>query len=286
MRASAIIRIIIYCLLIAMLSGILLFGLTAENFSWDFFTIHTGGVNGQLTGGTEAAEKAFSASEIQQIVIFWVNGNVEIVSEDTDTITYQTQNNTTSFETVYKLENGRLSIGFSGTKWNSTKIRTKDLSLTLPRSWAGKLLKVEAVSADVNLSSLTGLQKLELESVSGSLNVSAVNAAQLNVDTVSGNMHFQGIFEAIDIESVSARCTIDASAACPKTVDMDTVSGDLTLYLPEGYGFDLKLDALSKSLHTSLPYTKDGDRYICNSALGNCQIDMDSVSGDITIEPK
>ncbi len=287
MKISAITRIIIYCLLIAILSGILFIGITADSFSWDFFSINAGGsVSGLLKDGTEAAGKSFDADRIDEIVIIWVSGNVNISGSEDSQISYQTKNNNTEFETVYKLENGRLSIGFNGQKWNTGKVKSKDLSLRLPQNWDGKLLKVEAVSADVTIEKLSNLQELKTENVSGKINVRSVISDKLDVNTVSGDMYFHGRFEKIDIEGVSARCTIDASAACPKTIDMDTVSGDLTLYLPEDYGFDLKLDGVSKSLNTNLPYEKDGNRYQCSGKLGKCQIDMESVSGGISISTK
>lgn len=287
MKRNAIARIVIFSLLIVILSGILLSGLNSDLFNWSNWSIQIGGtVNGMLTDGTEAAEMRFSPTDIDEIVVLWVNGNVEIKGCETDTISYQTNNNNTEFETVYKLENRRLSVGFNGKKWNTGKVRSKDLTVTLPQNWAGKLLKIEAVSADLTIEKLSCVEQLKIETVSGKSTVQSVISTKLDAETVSGDMRFFGVFETIDIEGVSACCTIDASMSCPESIDMDTVSGDLTLYLPEGYGFELKLDALSKSLHTDLPYTKDGDRYICNGGLGSCQIDMDSVSGDITIEQK
>lgn len=287
MKRNAVVRIIVFSLLIVILSGILLSGLNSDLFSWSNWSIQIGGtVNGMLTDGSEAAEMSFSPSDIDEIVILWVSGDVKISGSDIDTISYETRNNNTEFETVYKLENGRLSIGFNGKKWNTGKVRSKDLSVTLPQNWEGKLLKIEAVSADLTIEKLSCIEQLKIETVSGKSTVQSVISTKLDAETVSGDMRFGGKFETIDIEGVSAHCTIDASMSCPKSIDMDTVSGDLTLYLPKGYGFELKLDALSKSLHTSLPYTKDGDRYICNGGLGSCQIDMDGVSGDITIEQK
>lgn len=284
MRKNAIVRIIIFTLLILILSGILVAGVGQRRFDWSDLSINIGVTDsGGLSGGTEADEKTFEAEQINEIVILWVSGQVTVSGEDTDTISYETRNNNTDFETVYKLENGRLSIGFNGKKWNTGRVRSNDLSLTLPRNWDGKLLKIEGVSADLTVEQISGIQQLKIENASGQTTVRSVIATKLDVDAVSGDLTFSGRFETIDIEAVSARCTIDASAACPKTIDLDTVSGDLKLYLPENHGFDLTLDGLSKSLNTDLPYTKDGNRYVCDGALGTCRIDMDSVSGHISI---
>lgn len=282
MKRNAIARIIIFSLLIVILSGILVVGI--GQFGWDNFSINIGGTtSGSLSGGVEACEKSFDAEQINEIVILWVSGQVTVSGGDTDSISYETRNNNTEFETVYKLENGRLSIGFNGKKWNTGKVRSKDLTVTLPQNWEGKLLKIEAVSADLTVENLSDIEQLNIENVSGKSVVQSVVSTKLDVETVSGDLSFSGKFETIDIEGVSARCVIDASAVCPKSIDMDTVSGDLTLYLPEDYGFDLNLDGVSKTLNTSLPYEKDGNHYLSDGKLGICRIDMDSVSGDISI---
>lgn len=289
MKKSAIARIIIFSLLIVILSGVLIAGISEKDFFWsnNSFNFSIGGVgssvSGLLSNGTEAAAHSFHAADIDEIVILWVCGDVNVSGADTDTISYETSNNNTDFETVYKLENGRLSIGFNGKKWNTGKVKSKDLSLSLPQNWDGKLLKVEAVSADVTIEKLSNLQELKTENVSGKINIQSVISDKLDVETVSGDMNLHGRFEKIDIEGVSARCTIDASAGCPNSIDLNTVSGDFTLYLPEDYGFDLKLDGVSKTLNTSLPYEKDGNRYQYSGKLGKCPIDMESVSGSISI---
>lgn len=285
MKKSAIARIIIFSLLIVILLGILVAGIALQGFSGANISIG-GSVNGLLSDGTEAATHSFHAADIDEIVILWVCGDVNVSGVDTDTISYETSNNNTDFETVYKLENGRLSIGFNGKKWNTGKVKSKDLSLILPQSWDGKLLKIEGVSADLAVRQLSTLQELKIENVSGNINVQSVIADTLDIETVSGDMEFVGKFEKIDIEGVSARCTIDAAAGCPHSIDLDTVSGDFILYLPEDYGFDLNLDGVSKTLNTSLPYEKDDNRYQCSGKLGKCQIDMDSVSGGISISTK
>lgn len=279
MKKNAIARIVIFSLLIFIFAGILIAGMCIENFSFQI----GGTVDGLLKDGTEAATCSFFPEDIDEIVIIWISGNVDITGTAHNTVTYSTINNNTDFETAYKVENRRLTIAYNGKKWNTGKVKSKDLSLTLPQNWAGKVLKIEAVSADVCISSLSAVQKLQVENVSGQVDICAVVTENLNINTVSGDMTIAGKFQTVNIESVSARCTLDAGSGCPDSIDMDTVSGDFALYLPENYGFDLKLDGISKVLSTTLPYQKDGNRYLCSGKSGTCAIDMDSISGNISI---
>lgn len=285
MKRNAIARIIIFSLLIVILSGILLSGLYSDFFSWGNWSIQVGGtVNGVLTGGTEAAEMSFSPSDIDEILILWVNGNVEITGEETDTISYQTKNNNTEFETVYKLENRRLSIGFNGKKWNSSNVKQKDLVLSLPRIWNGRSIKVEAVSADVKLKDVIGPNKVRMENVSGEISLVNVSAPKLEISTVSGDMALYADCKELEVSSVSANCTVHfLGSACPESVDFQSVSGNLELNFPDGCGIDLELDGLKKDLETSLLFEKKGDRYYCAGALGICKVDAETVSGGVKI---
>lgn len=284
MKRNAIARIIIFILLIGILSGILLFGLCFDSFSWDLFGFHVGSsTSGSLQGGTPSDSANFDAADIDEIVIYWISGDIDILGTDTDTVTYETRNNNSTYETHYKLENRRLSIGFHASSRISTKVKTKDLSLTLPTDWDGKLLKIEAVSARTDIALLHDLKTLKIENVSGEVTLSDTTAAQVHIDTVSGDIRLGGHFGSIDMEAVSADAILDCGDFCPEKIDFESVSGDLDIVLPDGYGFDLTLDSVSKTLNIALPYTKDGNHYLSEGKLGTCQIDMDSVSGDISV---
>lgn len=285
MKRNAIARIVVFSLLIVILSGILLSGLNSDRFCWGNWSIHVGGaVNGVLTGGTEAAEMSFSPSDIDEIVVLWVNGNVEITGEETPTISYQTKNNNTEFETVYKLENRRLSIGFNGKKWNSGNIKSKNLSLRLPMVWSGKSIKVEAVSADVKLEDIGGANKIRVENVSGQISLVNIITPKLELSTVSGDMHLYTDCKELEVSSVSANCIVHfLNSTCPEDVDFESVSGNLELNFPDGCGIDLELDGLKKNLETSLLFEKKGDRYYSAGALGICKVDVETVSGSVKI---
>lgn len=277
-HSSALIRLTISALIVLVLIGLLVAGIAADGFSVDL-----GGLgSGTLSGGTACDSKLFDAADIQEIVILWVSGDVRIRGDSGNTVEYATANSSSNLDTVYKLENGRLSIGFTNKTMLFGNTKSKDLTLSLPADWSGRLLKVEAVSADVTVSDLFALEKLKVESVSGRVTADGIAAQTLDAETVSGDLTLSGSFQNVKIEGVSARCTLTAQT-CPVSVALDTVSGDMELYLPEGCGFDLELDGLSNALHTALPYTRNGDHYLCQGTHGLCKIDMDAVSGDLTI---
>lgn len=284
MKRNAIARIIIFTLLIGILCGILLFGLCFDGFSWNLFGFHFGSsTSGSLQGGTPSDNASFDAADIDEIVIYWISGDIDILGTGTDTVTYETRNNNSSYETHYKLENRRLSIGFHASSRISTKVKTKDLSLTLPTDWDGKLLKIEAVSARTHVESLQKLDTLKIENVSGEVTLSDVAATQVHIDTVSGDIRLGGRFGSIDMEAVSADAILDCGAFCPEKIDFESVSGDLDIVLPDGYGFELDMDGVHKELVTELPFSKNDGKYLSLGESGSCKIDFETVSGTVSI---
>ena len=62
---------------------------------------------------------------------------------------------------------------------------------------------------------------------------------------------------------------------------MDSMSGGLTLTLPEDAGFTVGLDAMSSDFSSDFPTVKKNKSYVCGD--GHCKIDMSAMSGDVSI---
>lgn len=284
MKRNAIFRIVVFALLICILCTVLLFGLCIDDFSWNNFGFNFGiSTSGRLADGTPSDSAIFDAADIDEIVIYWISGDIDIRGTDTDAVSYETRNNSTDLETVYSLKNRRLSIGYHAKTHLSTKTKSTDLCVTLPQDWAGKLLKLEAVSARISVDTLHISDDLKMETVSGEVTLSDVTARELYIDTVSGDLLLAGHFGQVDIESVSANAVLDCTAQCPTKIDFESVSGDLKLSLPDGYGFALEMDGVHKELVTDLPFRKSDGKYLSSGEHGNCKIDFETVSGEVLI---
>lgn len=284
MKTSAIIRIIIYSLLIVILSGILVFGITSEGLSWNMISFNIGSSSGLLRNGTQANSMSFEANDIEEIVVLWVNGEVAIASSDKNTISYETTNDHTDLPTVYKLENGRLTIGFTNKTGSFGNTGGKSLTLSLPQNWAGKYLRVDSVSADVNVKNIANLSKAKFDNVSGEIHLVNFICEEMEISTVSGHMNLYCHFNEAKIDAVSANCTITLLGnTSPEALSFNSVSGNFELSIPNGCGFDLELDGLKKELETDMKYEKKGEHYICTGVLGTCDLDVDTVSGHVKI---
>ena len=70
----------------------------------------------------------------------------------------------------------------------------------------------------------------------------------------------------------------------PSKITMDTASGSLSLKLPKGAGFAVNLDTLSGKFRSDFETSQDGSRYLCGD--GACKIEMESMSGGVTVNQK
>ncbi len=283
MKSKAIIRIVIFSFLIllflSLLTSGIVFGSLHKNFSFSFHTSY-------LNDGTISSSGTLSAQDVRDIEIRWFDGSVTVQTGDTDTITFsETETNTPEDTMVWKLSNGKLILQYSQPKkvlWFSvgyTSERQKDLVITVPRDWYGGKFEIDSVLSRIDVSQISA-QKMELDTVSGTCAIRNCTLNELSIDTVSGNVDFSGKLNILNCDTVSADCTAILTDK-PRQIEMDSVSGDLSLTLPADTGFTVELDSVSGSLSSDFSTTTKGDRYYCGD--GSCKIDADTVSGDIQI---
>lgn len=179
---------------------------------------------------------------VESINVEWVNGNVDVQYYDGDTIYIEESSSNDKNPMTYKVEGRTLFIDEFA--YNSSKsfanIAKKDLTLKIPEGF-----KVYEFSLDI---------------VSANVTVSQLIADDFELNTVSGNAHI-------------------SFKEQPKSVETDSVSGDIQLVLPEDItGYSISKESVSGSVNTndfenSLYY---GDGYT--------RIEFDSVSGNLMLE--
>ncbi len=222
------------------------------------------------------------------------------------------------------VENGHLRIRFDGKgnfffHWG--RVTEKHLTVQIPMNsapFAG--LSLDVLSASVVLNNLSVYGNLDVESISGNTTLYAVWATSTDIETVSGNIITAGsnlgklsidtvsgvttcrnlVATDIDFDAVSGDLSLKNSTF--GTLDADTLSGDVTVTLAtpavsisfdttsgdlhikrEGeFGFIAEFDSTSGDFETALSvnHSKGYYRYGDESM----RIEMDSTSGDLTIE--
>lgn len=248
---------------------------------------------------------AVLSDAVERVEIHWLSGSVAVEAHGENTISFSEEANrrlTGDTCLYYRLDGTTLVIQFcrSG-KWALNDLQ-KDLTVLLPEELLLKELEVDSVSAELCADGISS-ETAELNTVSDEIrlqNCGVTNRAKL--DTVSGSVRaeFAQPLESLHAGTVSGNVEVAvpevtsfladttsgnvflAADAAPKELDVDTVSGAVTLYLPENAGFTLDFDTVSGDYSSELSCAVKDGRYVCGDGSGDYEID--TTSGDVRIE--
>lgn len=285
MKSSAIIRIIIWSLVIVILLGLLLAGLGfgeirgSRFYRYDTSTEALDALNAPATGTASASDSdSVSADQVDKIAVDWVSGTVTIQPDDVDEISFY--EDSSKYPMVWKLQNGKLTIRFCQEERFSFNLTVnKNLTILVPRDFALDELELDAASTNLNASDMT-IRSVELDIASGACRFQNCDVAELEVDTASGDVFFEGSLDSLDFDAASASFH-GVLTNTPSRIDVDSASGNLELTLPEDTGFSVGLDGLSCDFSSDFATTVRNGRYTYGD--GRCRIDMDGMSSDIII---
>lgn len=273
---SSVVRMIIFALLLLLLFTCVL-GLSLGT------AVMSGWFGNSMSGDFSTSSGSVIAEEIRDLEIEWVSGSITIKPANTEVISFQETSYGDSKPMIWKQSGDKLIIQFAESSVHfgifSTNTVSKDLTITVPEEWIGDELTIESVSASIEVTGLT-CNEIDLNNVSGECDFINCNVVELTLETVSGGIDFRGTLDSLDCDSVSADCEIYVLNE-PRKIDMDGVSCDLILYLPESCGFTVQIDSMSGYLNSAFSTTTKNGKYVYGN--GNCQIDADSMSGDIII---
>lgn len=138
------------------------------------------------------------------------------------------------------------------------------LEVTIPSRAS---LQVETVSADIDVQQMAG-RKLEAQSVSGSVTITASSPGEARVENVSGDIVLRITTPKLDAESVSG--DLRASGGITGDVSLGSVSGDLELGA-------LALDQLDVS-------TVSGDATLRAALRPNARVKAETLSGELRLQ--
>lgn len=272
MKRNAIVRIIIFSLLILVLLSVLLIGLGVELFAFraDYDAEHT-----PLGSCTVPAES------VRNIAIEWAAGSITIQEADTDQISFQESNIKNAEPMVYRQTGNQLTIQYQKSKVHIgfPSIQGKDLTIIVPKDWICDKLQIEAADANLTVDSFSA-SEVSMDSASGDCQFTNCDIQKLDVDCASGEIVYSGTIQFLDCESASGDVTATLKNV-PKSIDLDSASADLDLTLPADASFCVEIDSISGDFSTDFDVSRHDDRIICGD--GSCNINIDGVSGDVNI---
>ena len=234
--------------------------------------------------GFGSGEQSVTASEpltdITEIEIHWLTGDVYLVESDTDGVTFQEDytGSNEDYRMRYRVSDGKLIIQPCRSRFfSSTDLPRKALTVFLPDTLTLDKITVETVSADVELMG-GSVDTLSINTTSGNITGPGLSAKEYELGTVSGDISLTALpagSSAIDCETVSGEVRISCTAH-PDEIDFNSVSGNLRLTLPKGscrYTLDF----------STVSGDRDTDRFI-SGGDETCDITAETVSGNVELQ--
>lgn len=286
MKTNAIVRIILFSLILVLLVGILLagigFNLFAVNFRSDSVV-----QEGPIVSDDSVTMGAVNANKINNLEITWAAGSITIrPGQETDSIRFwDDYSGEEKYQLHYNTHGDTLKIEFCKGDWEDlkfpfeTSVLEKNLVIEIPGNLILESLEIDAASPKLEVHDLT-INQVEIDTASSAVGFENCHVMHLDVDTASGDVIYTGTLVTLDCDSASASIVANLQNV-PQSLDLDTASGNLDISLPENAGFSVKLDALSGKFQSDFDCEEHNNRYICGN--GGCTINVNAMSGNVHI---
>ncbi len=214
--------------------------------------------------------------------------------------------------------------GNSWLGWNKGPREDSILVIKVPASAA---LDLSAVSANIDVTGLRGSALIEAESVSGEVSVRAAaerielssvsgdvsfegEAGRADMETVSGDLRATGVSGDVSVETVSGSAIVrggvvtefeaaavsgdidfDGALVAGGRMDVESMSGDVSITLPAGTGARVTSETFSGSLRNDFGIKvedEDGPGSTMNGKFGSGEatIEIESFSGDVELRQR
>lgn len=315
MKTSAVIRIITWSIVAIFLIAFLTNSIGSNKSGFgNFPIINLGNFNYNFDNASKysIADGKINADDIRKLDIDWVSGKVRIEEYNGKTIEFYEESTSSLSEDNkmrYLVDGGTLKIRFRKpyTMFGAIKSLNKTLVIRIPVSMEDGLAElklenvssiveiealianvavIESVSGEINIKNLIS-KKLDIETISGDVNLSA-NLEHLNLETISGDVDISidsNSIEKIDMESVSGELSLKMNS-CPKKLDIETVSGEVDIFIPENDGFAVEYETISGKFKCDFEVSLTKKQAIYKDGKSKSMFDIETISGNISINKK
>lgn len=239
----------------------------------------------------------FPASDVKRLAVEWAAGSVDVLVDD-----QVAQGFIRIWEEAEpgflglmppamecRLKGSALTVSYGNVFLSLLPRGSKALTVVLPSELGSGLdvLSIDGASGRYELSDVT-CAALNVNLASGRLAAQNLSVQDLDLDMASGTMVFDGkIEDCADFDMASGTLTVTCRETCPKEIDVDAASGKVVLGLPPNDGFEARVNKLSGSVSIDFETQRprgDDETYIYKNGASECLIDIDVMSGSVTIE--
>jgi hypothetical protein len=133
-------------------------------------------------------------------------------------------------------------------------------------------LRADSISGALSLKSVL-TDSMRLDTTSGSITAVDSGANTLSVDTTSGRVDISGVFDRANFDSTSGSISL-TSTVVPTRLKVDTISGRVTVTVPNEGAVSVSHDAVSGRFSSEIPVIMQSR---------DAQFNFSSVSGSVNI---
>lgn len=250
--------------------------------------------------------QVIDVDEVRSLRVQLVAGRVDVVTHDEPGVRVEVHS-VDGRPLEVSLSGGELRVGYRFTldgwegfleKFRNFRDKDRaDVSIAVPRDLPTKVGTVSAeglvagIRAPASVSTVSGSVvadgtrgRLQASSVSGEV-VVRDHTGDLALTTVSGELAASGALASVKAESVSGELALDVTSGST-SIDATSVSGDVTVRLPEGEPVDVTASALSGRLVVdgedhggAMP----GRKVVLRTDGAHSSVSATTVSGNVTL---
>lgn len=254
MKTNAIIRIIIYSLVILLLVGLLLTCLGIGTF---MFNIHTGGTFNEGTGSV-------NTDSVKNLEINWAAGSVTIVTDaNADTISFTESGDFDDEKAMaYSVKDGTLTLDYSKPNFAIGLINTpsKDLLITVPTGWICDQIEINGAALKVD--------------------ISGIHVSKLQLDGAAMELEFDGSLQELDVDG--AACELNVSTTYADLFEIDGAACELNLTISDNCGMLIQTDGIACDVESNVAFSMKNGEYLYQN--GRCKVDIDGIGCQLNIQ--
>ena len=175
----------------------------------------------------------------------------------------------------YTLATTSGAIRLTGLDVDNVSVSTTsgDVRVEPDRLLRASAIKVDTISGNVTVSAMA--QKINAKSISGDVFISC-DAVSVEGDVVSGKLHIEGACDTWNANAVSGSTELVCTAAPMGKINVDTISGGASIYLPATVrGFAVTFESMSGTLINEFGADHFGTRAL--------PIHLNTISGSMRI---
>lgn len=250
--------------------------------------------------------RVIDLAEVHSLKVGLLGGQVDIIGHDEPEARVEIHS-VSGRDLKITIDDGKLEIDHPQLRWDNfievfSSMRSSaraDISVLVPRDVALNFGVVSAsalvsglvtsgrlstVSGDLVADELVG--DIELNSVSGEISLKG-HTGRVSAHTVSGDITATGAITRFSAKGVSANVLLDVSGT-PDEIQINTVSGDNTIRLPEALGARYRINTVSGRIQLDDLVVLGGIGKAFVQTTGNLdgswvEVSVKTVSGDLSV---